>query len=76
METQHMTIIAKPANGKLTIHADIPVSGAAESYVVTIDVMPKNTSPVQSLDHLYGILADTPMPEIEDDPLPEERDEL
>ena len=67
MEKQHVTIIAKPENGKLTIHTDIPVSGAAEAYVVTIDVTPQQPVAAHSLAQLYGILADTPMPEIEDE---------
>ncbi len=72
METQHITIVAKAHNGKVTIHTDIPVSGTDETYVVTIAVAPQSPT----LDELYGALADTPLPEIPSDLLPEQRDEL
>lgn len=79
METQQVTLVTRAHDGKVTVHADIPVSGDADTYVVTIEVAPQTsaTAPASpTLDELYGALADTPLPEIDDDPLPESRDEV
>ncbi len=80
-DTQHLTLTAKAHDGKVTIRAEIPVSGEAEDYLVTIVVSPQlpehpATQPAPTLDQLYGALADSPLPEITDDPMPESRDEL
>ncbi len=79
--TTQITLTAKAHNGKVSVHADIPVSGDADEYLVSIAVtprLPERSAPqlVSTLDHLYGALADTPLPEISDDSLPEQRDEL
>lgn len=71
MDTQHITIVAKAHDGKVTIHTEIPVTGD-DTYIVTIAVAPQ----AKSLDDLYGVLADAPIPEIARDALPEQRDEL
>ena len=79
LETQHITLVAKPHDGKVTISAEIPVTGNAEEYVVTIDIAPPahTAQPTKlTLDDLYGALADTPLPEIAEHPLPEQRDLL
>jgi len=80
-DTQQLTLMAKSHDGKVSIRAEIPVSGEAEDYLVTIVVAPHfpehpATQPAPTLDQLYGALADTPLPEITDDPLPESRDEM
>ncbi len=68
MDQQHITLIAKAENGKISIHTEIPAPGDAETYVVTIGVTPQSTTDTaaqrQALDALYGALADTPLPEI------------
>jgi hypothetical protein len=80
MDQQHITLIAKAENGKISIHTEIPAPGDAENYVITIGVTPQpitdTTARRQALAALYGILADTPMPEITEDPVPEPRDTL
>jgi hypothetical protein len=43
-----------------------PIEDDAENFLITIDVNPQAQPPVQTLDQLYGILADIPMPEIAD----------
>ena len=77
---QHNTLIARAENGKISIHTEIPAPGDAESYVVTIGVTPQPTTDTaaqrQALDALYGALADSPIPEISEDPAPEHRDAL
>jgi hypothetical protein len=77
---QHITLIAKAHNGRISIHTEIPAPGDAESYVVTIDVTPQPATDTAAqhaaLDALYGALADTPLPEITEDPAPEQRDAL
>lgn len=72
METQYVTLVAKAHAGSIAIHTDIPVSGDADTYIVTIAVAPQP----QTLDQLYGALSDTPLPEITTGPLPEQRDEV
>jgi hypothetical protein len=80
MEQQQITLIAKAHNGRISIHTEIPAPGDAESYVVTIGVTPQATlepaAQHAALDALYGALADTPLPEISEDPAPEQRDAL
>lgn len=79
VETQHITLVTKAHNGKITVRTEIPVSDEADTYLVTIAVAPQppaSSQPSQTLDQLYGALADTPLPEITTDPLPEERDEV
>lgn len=76
METQHVTLVTNAHNGKLTLRMEIPVSGDADTYVVTIAIAPQPPVPPQTLDQLYGALADAPLPEITTDPLPEPRDEM
>jgi hypothetical protein len=82
MEQQRITLIAKAHNGTVSIHTEIPVPGDADTYLVTIGVTPQPQSLLeptarrQALDALYGVLADTPLPEITEDPAPEERDAL
>jgi hypothetical protein len=76
MEIQHLTLVTAAHNGKVTIRTEIPVSDADGTYVVTIAVSPQCSTQSQALDQLYGALADTPMPEITSDPLPEQRDEM
>lgn len=81
METQHVTLVARAHNGKITVRAEIPVPDGADTYLVTIAVAPQPQEQVsdhahQALDQLYGALADTPLPEITDDPYPEARDEM
>ena len=80
---QHITLIAKAHNGTISIHTEIPVSGDADTYDVTIGVTPHQPHAVlepaarrKELEVLYGVLADTPLPEITEDPAPEERDEF
>ena len=70
MTTQHVTLIAKAQNGKVTVKAEIPVTDDAESYVVSIDIAPQPKTPAQTqtLDQFYGALADDPLPENIDDP--------
>ena len=72
MEAQHITIVTKAHDGKVTIRTEVPVTGDDETYIVTIAVAPQ----AKSLDELYGALADAPIPEITRDALPEQRDEL
>ena len=74
--TQHITLLAKAHAGSITVHTEIPVSGDADTYVVTIEVAPQPQTPPQTLDQLYGALSDAPLPEITTDPLPEQRDEV
>lgn len=79
VETQHITLVTKAHNGTITVRTEIPVSDEADTYLVTIAVAPQppaSSQPSQTLDQLYGALADTPLPEITTDPLPEERDEV
>ena len=76
MAPQHITLVAKAHDGSITVHTEIPVSGDADTYVVTIEVAPQPRTFPKSLDELYGALSDTPLPESIDDPLPEQRDEL
>ena len=80
MDQQHITLIAKANDGKISIHTEIPAPGDAESYVVTIGVTPQPATDAAAqhaaLDALYGALADTPMPEITEDAAPEQRDTL
>ncbi len=71
MEAQHITIVAKAHGGKVSIHTEVPVTDD-DTYVVTIAVTPQS----HALDDLYGALADSPLPEIVSDALPEQRDEL
>lgn len=77
MEIQHVTLVTKAHDGKITVHTEIPVADGADTYKVTSTVTPQSAAsprPSQTLDHLYGALAETPLPEITTDPLPEERD--
>jgi len=76
METQYITLVAEAHDGKVTIRTEIPVSDANGTYVVTIAVSPQPSAQSQALDQLYGALADTPMPEVNGDPLSEHRDEM
>jgi hypothetical protein len=80
MEQRQITLIAKAENGKISIHTVIPAPGDAETYVVTIGVtpqsMPDTRAQRQALDALCGALADSPVPEITNDPAPEPRDTL
>ncbi len=76
MELRHLTLITKPNNGKITISAEILVTGDDDEYVVTIDVVPHAPAPSQTLDDLYGALADCPLPEIVTDLSPEQRDDI
>jgi hypothetical protein len=80
MEQQHITLIARAENGKVSIHTEIPAPGDDETYIVTIGVTPQSTTDTaaqrQALDALYGALADSPIPEITEDPTPEQRDAL
>lgn len=79
METKHITLVTKAHNGKVTVCTEIPVSDEADTYVVTIAVAPQAPALLQrpqTLDQLYGALADAPLPEITTDPLPEQRDEV
>ena len=76
MDTQHVTLLAQAHDGSITVHAEIPVSGDAQTYVVTIEVAPQSGPTQPALDDLYGALSDAPMPEITDDQLPEQRDQL
>jgi hypothetical protein len=78
MDTQHVTLVAEAHDGKVTVQAEIPVAGDADTYLVTIAVEPqhKANSASKTLDALYGALSDAPIPEIERDLLPEQRDEL
>jgi hypothetical protein len=63
MVTQRITLVAKAHGGHITIHAEIPASGDADTYEVNIDVAPQPKTPPLTLDQLYGVLSDTPMPE-------------
>jgi hypothetical protein len=76
MLPQYTTIHAKAHDGKVVVNATIPVSGDAEDYLISIEVVPQYLPSPQSLDHLYGALADTPLPEITDEALPEMRDDI
>lgn len=78
METQRITLVAQAQDGKITVSAEIPVSEGAGTYLVTIAVTPQPSeqTPATTLDHLYGALADTPLPEMTEHPYPEARDEL
>jgi hypothetical protein len=80
MEQQQITLIAKAENGKISIRTEIPAPGDAETYIVTIGVAPQSTTDTaaqrQALDALYGALADSPIPEITEEPTPEQRDVL
>lgn len=81
METQHITLVAKAQNGKITVHAEIPAPDGAGTYLVTISITPQPSAetpkhPSHALDSLYGALADTPLPEITEDPHPEARDDV
>jgi hypothetical protein len=71
---------ARTHNGRISIHTAIPAPGDAESYVVTIGVTPQpaqdSSAQHAALDALYGALADTPLPEITEDPAPEQRHAL
>lgn len=71
METQHLTLVTEAHNGKVTIRTEIPVPDAEGTYVVSIAVSSQISTQSQALDHLYGAWADTPMPEIDRDLLPE-----
>jgi hypothetical protein len=73
---QHTTIQAKAHDGKVVVNTIIPVSGDAEDYLISIELIPQHLPAIQSLDHLYGALADTPLPEITDETLPEMRDDI
>ena len=61
METQRIKLVAKAHEGHITIHAEVAVSGDADTYVVNIDVEPQPKTPPRTLDELYGVLRDTPM---------------
>lgn len=76
METQRIKLVAKAYKGYITIHAEIPVSGDADTYKVSIDVEPQPQTQSPTLDQLYGTLSATPMPETIADSLPEHRDEM
>ncbi len=81
MQTQHITLLAKAQNGKITVRAEILVSDGAETYLVTIAITPQPPAeaanhPDHALDSLYGALADTLLPEITADPHPETRDDM
>jgi hypothetical protein len=80
MEQQQITLIAKAENGKISIHTEIPAPGDADTYVITIGVAPQPATESEAqraaLDALYGALADTPLPEVNEDPAPEQRDAL
>ena len=58
MEAQHITIVAKAHDGKVSIHTEVPVTDD-DTYVVTIAITPQS----HALDELYGALEDTPIPE-------------
>jgi hypothetical protein len=64
MDTQHIAVLAKAHDGKRTVSTEIPVSGDAESSVVTSEGSPQPATTTQTLDQLYGALADSPVPEI------------
>ncbi|HET9979119.1 MAG TPA: hypothetical protein VFQ32_01645 [Ktedonobacterales bacterium] len=66
MEPQRIKLVAKAHEGHITIHAEIAVSGDADTCVVKIDVEPQPKTPPRTLDELYGLLADTPLPEPHD----------
>ena len=81
MEQQRITLIAKAHNGMISIRTEIPVSDEPHTYVVTIDVTPQSVVETAAeqrlLDALYGVLADTPLPEISEEdraPVLDERD--
>jgi hypothetical protein len=38
MDTQHVTLVAEAHEGKVTVQAEIPVTGDADIYLVTIAV--------------------------------------
>ena len=76
MKIQHIKLVAKAHQGHISIHAEIPVSGDADTYEVSIDVAPQPKKQPLTRDQLYGALSDTPMPEIIADPLPEHCDEI
>jgi hypothetical protein len=76
MESHDVTILAKAHNGKVAVNTEIAVSGSDNDYVVTIHITPQTLTPMQLLDQLYGMLANNPMPEIDEDPLPEKRDDF
>jgi len=79
MAPNEVVLILKSHDGKVTIHTEIPVSGEADVYVVTVAVVPRLSTQAaqsQTLDNLYGALKDAPLPEIISDPLPEQRDLL
>ena len=80
MEQQQITRIAKAENGKICIHTEISAPGDADTYVVTIGVTPQPAMEPEAkrapLDALYGALADIPLPEINEDPAPEQRHAL
>ncbi len=78
METQHITLVAKARNGKISVRAEVPVPDSAGTYLVTIGITPQPSAetPHHTLDALYGALADTPLPEITEDPHPETRDDV
>jgi hypothetical protein len=78
VETRRITLVAQAKDGKITVSAEIPVSGGTDTYLITIDITPQPPAETASraLDALYGALADTPLPEIIEDRYPEIRDEL
>ena len=79
METKQITLVTKAHDGKITVRTEIPVSDETDTYIVTIAVAPQASALLQrpqTLDELYGALADARLPEITTDPLPKQRDEL
>lgn len=50
MTTQHITLLAKAHAGSFTVHTEIPVTGDAATYVVTIEVAPQLQALPQTLD--------------------------
>lgn len=74
-DTKQITLTTRARNGKVSVHADIAVSGEDRDYIVTIAVTPSSPEhaavlPPKTLDELYGALADTPLPEITDHLMP------
>ncbi len=64
METQRIKLVAKAHEGHIIIHAEVAVSGDADTYVANIDVEPQSKTPGRGLDELYGALSDTPMSDV------------
>jgi hypothetical protein len=76
MDALKITLTAKAHDGKLAVNTEIPVPLGDGEYQVTINVIPNKNGLASPLGRLYGILADDPMPEIDDDLPFEQRDEF